>query len=101
MLGLISKLITAQFWRFIEKNLNILDLNTHSESLTVYLERQITDKSGFVNKDEYPFEESLIVKDILYEELVKPNDEYDHIALLRLTMNISAVLNVKKTMHIL
>lgn len=101
MLGLISKLITAQFWRIIEKNLNILDLNTHSESLTVYLERQSTDKSGFVNRDEYPFEESLIVKDILYEKLVKPNDEYDHIALLRLTMKISAVLNVNKTMHLL
>lgn len=34
-----------------------------------------------MNGDEYPFEESLIVKDKLYEELVKPIDEFDHFAI--------------------
>lgn len=81
VLGLISKLITAPFWRIIEKNLNILDLNTYFESLTIYLERQSKDALGFVNGDEYPFEESLIEKDNLYEELVKPNAEVDTFAI--------------------
>lgn len=81
VLGLISKLITAPFWRIIEKNLNILDLNTYFESLTIYLERQSKDALGFVNGDEYPFEESLIEKDNLYEKLVKPNAEVDTFAI--------------------
>lgn len=34
-----------------------------------------------MNGDEYLFEESLIVKDKFYEELVKLNDEFDYIVI--------------------
>lgn len=39
------------------------------KSRTVYRERQSKDVSGFVNGVEYSLEESLMVKDKLYEEL--------------------------------
>jgi E1A/CREB-binding protein len=80
VLGLVSKLITAPFWRIVEQNINILDMNVYFETLTAYLERQSKDASGFISGEEYPFEMTLIEKDKIFEALIKPNDKIDVLA---------------------
>lgn len=65
--------ITFQKGEVINFNINLSTLQAASltlvlKSRTVYLERQSKDVSGFVNGDEFSLEESLMVKDKLYEE---------------------------------
>lgn len=58
------------------KETQYFELNTYIESLTGNLKRQSKAVSGFVNGDEYSLEESIVLKDKLYEEIVKPIDDY-------------------------
>ena len=81
VLGLVSKLITAPFWRIVEQNINILDMNEYFATLTAYLERQSKDDSGFISEEEYPFEMTLIVKDKVFEALVQPDENIDEHAI--------------------
>ena len=37
VLGLVSKLIPAPFWRIVEQNINFLDMNAYFITLTAYL----------------------------------------------------------------
>lgn len=81
VLGLISKLITAPFWRLIERNIHIFDLNTYFQTLSSYLLRQSQDATGFVSGEEYPFEEVLLEKDKLFSNLIKPDEDNDLLAI--------------------
>ena len=78
VLGLVSKLITAPFWRIVEQNINILNMNAYFDTLTAYLERPSKDASGFINREEYPFEMTSIVKDKVFEALVQPDQNIDN-----------------------
>ncbi|CAC5419963.1 unnamed protein product [Mytilus coruscus] len=79
-LGLISKLITATFWRLIESNIHVLDMKSNYLSQLTYLDRMSkdsTDSNRFITGGDFSFRKELEEKDKIVEKLVKPDEGID------------------------
>ncbi|KAL3864028.1 hypothetical protein ACJMK2_005740 [Sinanodonta woodiana] len=75
-LGLISKLVTAPFWRLVEMKGNIFDLNHIFGQLTAFLHSNTGDATSIVQTMTGPYADELVVKDDAYNRLAQ-EDKYD------------------------
>lgn len=98
-LGLISKFITAPFWRILEdKTVHVLEMTQKYQHLLSYMERFAENSEEFMKGNVVVFGNVEIVRDELFESLIKPSDEYDVLTAQALELIFSAMVVKTKRM---
>ena len=74
VMGLLSKLLTSSFWRFVEDCNHVLDLNSCYLKMHEFLKEASQDASNLLNGHS-PFDENYIEKDAVYDKLVASKED--------------------------
>ena len=100
-LGIIAKIVTGPFWRIVENVDNIYSINPHIKKMAAVLTEWSEDANPlfkgeemFIKEPGLMYDDDLVKKDILYEELFKDsgNQELDVMTIQALEHICHAIL---------